>query len=109
MKTALWCYAVGELTWRSKRVAAIKNRRVINTNLFLTEAGDPCTGVTCPSGSRCVVNYGQAECRCPRSCQRRKTVCGTDGKEYSSVCHLDKHACDNQLNITVKYHGKCGE
>ncbi|XP_073957154.1 agrin-like isoform X3 [Choristoneura fumiferana] len=71
------------------------------------EAGDPCTGVTCPSGSRCVVNYGQAECRCPRSCQRRKTVCGTDGKEYSSVCHLDKHACDNQLNITVKYHGKC--
>ncbi|XP_035453783.2 agrin isoform X2 [Spodoptera frugiperda] len=71
------------------------------------DAGDPCTGVTCPAGARCVAAYGQAECRCPRSCQRRKPVCGTDGREYSSVCHLDKHACDNQFNITIKYHGKC--
>ncbi|XP_061708931.1 agrin-like isoform X5 [Cydia pomonella] len=71
------------------------------------EVGDPCVGVTCPTGSRCAVNFGQAECRCPRSCQRRKTVCATDGKEYPSACHLDKHACDNQLNITIKYHGKC--
>ncbi|KAJ8736298.1 hypothetical protein PYW08_006954 [Mythimna loreyi] len=71
------------------------------------DAGDPCTGVSCPVGARCVATYGQPECRCPRSCQRRKPVCGTDGREYPSVCHLDKHACDNQLNITIKYHGKC--
>ncbi|CAG9796551.1 unnamed protein product [Diatraea saccharalis] len=71
------------------------------------EAGDPCTGVGCPPGSRCVVTAGQPECRCPRSCQRRKPVCGTDGREYPSNCHLDKYACENQLNITVKYHGKC--
>nr|XP_049692713.1 agrin isoform X2 [Helicoverpa armigera] len=71
------------------------------------DAGDPCTGVSCPVGARCVAAYGQPECRCPRSCQRRKPVCGTDGREYPSVCHLDKHACDNQLNITIKYHGKC--
>ncbi|CAH2050484.1 unnamed protein product, partial [Iphiclides podalirius] len=71
------------------------------------EAGDPCAAITCPSGARCMVVYGQAECRCPRSCQRRKPVCGTDGKEYSSACHLDKHACDNQLNVTIRYHGKC--
>ncbi|XP_060806535.1 agrin-like [Amyelois transitella] len=70
-------------------------------------AGDPCTSVTCPTGAKCVVTNGQPECRCARSCQRRKPVCGTDGKEYPSVCHLDKHACENQLNITVKYHGKC--
>ena len=73
-----------------------------------SEAGDPCSGVTCPTGARCIVTYGQAECRCPRSCQRRKPVCGSDGREYPSACHLDKHACDNQLNITIKYHGKCG-
>ncbi|KAL0901465.1 hypothetical protein ABMA27_006716 [Loxostege sticticalis] len=71
------------------------------------EAGDPCTGVACPPGARCAVTTGQAECRCPRSCQRRKPVCGTDGKEYPSACHLDKHACENQHNITIKYHGKC--
>ncbi|KAG6440429.1 hypothetical protein O3G_MSEX001336 [Manduca sexta] len=71
------------------------------------EAGDPCAGVSCPVGARCVASYGQPECRCPRSCQRRKPVCGTDGKEYPSACHLDKHACDNTLNISIKYHGKC--
>nr|XP_032526977.1 agrin-like isoform X4 [Danaus plexippus plexippus] len=71
------------------------------------EAGDPCSGLTCPTGARCVVTYGNAECRCPRNCQRRKTVCGSDGREYPSTCHLDKHACDNQINITIKYHGKC--
>ncbi|XP_013176798.1 PREDICTED: agrin-like isoform X2 [Papilio xuthus] len=70
-------------------------------------AGDPCSTVTCPLGARCMVSYGQAECRCPRSCQRRKPVCGSDGREYPSSCHLDKHACDNQLNITIRYHGKC--
>ncbi|XP_072942741.1 agrin-like isoform X4 [Epargyreus clarus] len=71
------------------------------------EAGDPCTGVSCPVGARCAVTYGQPECRCPRTCQRRKPVCGTDGREYPSACHLDKHACDNQLNVTIRYLGKC--
>ncbi|VVC98300.1 unnamed protein product [Leptidea sinapis] len=73
------------------------------------EPGDPCTAISCQVGARCIVTYGQAECRCPRQCQRRKLVCGTDGKEYPSACHLDKHACENQLNITVKYHGKCAQ
>lgn len=80
-----------------------------NHLIILIEAGDPCISVSCPVGSRCVASLGQPECRCPRSCQRRKVVCGTDGKEYPSACHLDKHACDNQLNITIKYHGKCGK
>ncbi|CAK1540067.1 unnamed protein product [Leptosia nina] len=71
------------------------------------EAGEPCNAVTCPTGARCVATYGQAECRCPLNCQKRKIVCGTDGREYPSACHLAKHACENQLNITVKYHGKC--
>ncbi|GBP15492.1 Agrin [Eumeta japonica] len=68
---------------------------------------DPCRGLVCPAGARCSVTEGQPECRCPRSCQRRKPVCGSDGKEYASACHLDKHACDNQLNVTVRYQGKC--
>lgn len=81
-----------------------------NLKVFcITDAGDPCAAVSCPAGARCVAAYGQPECRCPRSCQRRKPVCGTDGREYASVCHLDKHACDNQLNTTIKYHGKCGK
>lgn len=81
----------------------------LTTFFYYIEAGDPCSTVTCPTGARCMVTYGQPECRCPRSCQRRKIVCGSDGHEYPSACHLDKHACDNQLNITIKYHGKCGK
>ncbi|CAG9117447.1 unnamed protein product [Plutella xylostella] len=68
---------------------------------------DPCTGISCQAGAKCVVTFGQPECRCPRSCPRRKPVCGSDGKEYPSACHLDKHACDSQVNVTIKYHGKC--
>ncbi|CAH4031199.1 unnamed protein product [Pieris brassicae] len=71
------------------------------------ETGEPCSTMTCPPGTRCVATFGQAECRCPRNCQKRKVVCGSDGREYPSECHVHKHACDNQLNITVKYHGKC--
>ncbi|XP_047526387.1 agrin-like isoform X6 [Pieris napi] len=71
------------------------------------ETGEPCSTMTCPPGTRCVATLGQAECRCPRNCQKRKVVCGSDGREYPSECHVHKHACDNQLNITVKYHGKC--
>lgn len=68
---------------------------------------DPCRSMSCHSGAKCVVIDGQAECRCARSCQRKKPICGNDGKDYLSICHLEKHSCENQLNITVKYHGKC--
>lgn len=75
----------------------------------MNTVSDPCRSMSCHAGAKCVVIDGQAECRCARSCQRRKPICGSDGKEYPSICHLEKFACENQLNITVKYNGKCGK
>lgn len=37
------------------------------------------------------------------------TVCGSDGKDYRSECHLNRHACDKQENIFKKLDGPCGK
>lgn len=37
------------------------------------------------------------------------TVCGSDGKDYRSECHLNRHACDKQENLFKKFDGPCGK
>ncbi|XP_030918401.1 agrin, partial [Geospiza fortis] len=58
---------------------------------------DPCAEVTCSFGSTCVPSPdGQgAKCVCPSSCSGvpESPVCGSDGRDYRSQCHLNKHAC----------------
>ncbi|XP_010003562.1 PREDICTED: agrin [Chaetura pelagica] len=72
---------------------------------------DPCAEVTCSFGSTCVLSAdGQsAKCVCPSSCSAAPegTVCGSDGKDYPSLCHLNKHACDKQENVFKKFDGPC--
>ncbi|XP_063001126.1 agrin [Elgaria multicarinata webbii] len=72
---------------------------------------DPCTEVTCSFGSTCARSTdGQsAKCICPSSCSSvpENYVCGSDGKDYRSECHLNRHACDKQENIFKKFDGLC--
>ncbi|XP_067329099.1 agrin isoform X4 [Anolis sagrei] len=72
---------------------------------------DPCADVTCSFGSTCARSTdGQsAKCICPSSCSGvpENTVCGSDGKDYRSECHLNRHACDKQENIFKKFDGPC--
>ncbi|KAJ6658757.1 hypothetical protein lerEdw1_019678, partial [Lerista edwardsae] len=72
---------------------------------------DPCAEVTCSFGSTCARSTdGQsAKCICPASCGGvpENTVCGSDGKDYRSECHLNRHACDKQENIFKKFDGPC--
>ncbi|XP_014796963.1 PREDICTED: agrin [Calidris pugnax] len=72
---------------------------------------DPCSEVTCSFGSTCVRSTdGQsAKCVCPSSCSAvpDSPVCGSDGKDYRSECHLNKHACDKQENVFKKFDGAC--
>uniref|UniRef100_A0A8C0VJ11 Agrin n=1 Tax=Cyanistes caeruleus TaxID=156563 RepID=A0A8C0VJ11_CYACU len=74
---------------------------------------DPCAEVTCSFGSTCVPSPdGQAaKCVCPSSCGGvpESPVCGSDGRDYRSLCHLNKHACDKQENVFKKFDGPCGE
>uniref|UniRef100_A0A8C3RA74 Agrin n=1 Tax=Cyanoderma ruficeps TaxID=181631 RepID=A0A8C3RA74_9PASS len=74
---------------------------------------DPCAEVTCSFGSTCVPSAdGQAaRCACPSSCGGvpESPVCGSDGRDYRSHCHLNRHACDKQENVSKKFDGPCGE
>lgn len=74
---------------------------------------DPCSEVTCSFGSTCVPSPdGQAaRCACPSSCGGvpESPVCGSDGHDYRSHCHLNRHACDRQEDIYKKFDGPCGE
>lgn len=69
--------------------------------------------MTCSFGSTCVPSPdGQAaKCVCPSSCGGvpESPVCGSDGRDYRSQCHLNKHACDKQENVFKKFDGPCGE
>uniref|UniRef100_A0A8C3UFV7 Agrin n=1 Tax=Catharus ustulatus TaxID=91951 RepID=A0A8C3UFV7_CATUS len=72
---------------------------------------DPCAEVSCSFGSTCVPSPdGQgARCVCPSSCGTvpESPVCGSDGRDYRSLCHLHKHACDKQENVFKKFDGPC--
>ncbi|TRZ08045.1 hypothetical protein HGM15179_019063 [Zosterops borbonicus] len=71
---------------------------------------DPCAEVTCSFGSTCVPSEdGQgARCACPASCAGPDSpVCGSDGRQHRSLCHLLRHACDTQENISKKFDGPC--
>ncbi|KAM7030447.1 LOW QUALITY PROTEIN: agrin [Acridotheres tristis] len=72
---------------------------------------DPCAQVSCSFGSTCVPSPdGQgARCVCPSSCGGvpESPVCGSDGRDYRSLCHLHKHACDKQENVFKKFDGPC--
>nr|XP_020637908.1 agrin isoform X3 [Pogona vitticeps] len=72
---------------------------------------DPCVEVTCSFGSTCARSTDglSAKCICPSSCSGvpENTVCGSDGKDYRSECHLNRHACDKQENIFKKFDGPC--
>ncbi|XP_077787491.1 agrin isoform X2 [Podarcis muralis] len=72
---------------------------------------DPCAEVTCSFGSTCARSTDglSAKCICPSSCSGvlENVVCGSDGKDYRSECHLNRHACDKQENLFKKFDGPC--
>ena len=35
-------------------------------------------------------------------------ICGTDGKTYTSVCHLQKEACEKKSKVKQDHPGPCG-
>ncbi|XP_011384341.1 agrin isoform X2 [Pteropus vampyrus] len=72
---------------------------------------DPCANVTCSFGSTCARSAdGQtATCLCPTTCRGAPEgpVCGSDGADYASECHLLSRACARQENIFKKFDGPC--
>ncbi|XP_046437323.1 agrin-like isoform X5 [Daphnia pulex] len=70
---------------------------------------DPCASVECLSPSVCVLDSERKpHCRCGDTCPSDfQPVCGSDGRSYSSQCHLQQEACRSQRHLRILYKGLC--
>lgn len=75
-------------------------------SLFLS---DPCASIECLSTSVCVLDSERKpHCRCGDTCPSDfQPVCGSDGRSYSSQCHLMQEACRSQRQLRILYKGLC--
>ncbi|PVD26007.1 hypothetical protein C0Q70_13675 [Pomacea canaliculata] len=78
----------------------------------LQKTGSACKQVECPKFKVCVENMqGLPLCTCPSEyiCRRRRQrpLCGTDGRTYSSRCHLRIAACNSGTKIKMLRKGAC--
>ncbi|BFZ11720.1 hypothetical protein BsWGS_14759 [Bradybaena similaris] len=76
--------------------------------------GDACDQVKCPKLKVCVVNMqGLPLCTCPNPfvCRgiKKREVCGTDGRTYTSRCHMRVASCDEGVPVRKKHKGPCTE
>lgn len=74
--------------------------------------GDACEQVKCPKRKVCVENMqGVPLCTCPSEfiCGRNKKreICGTDGKTYPSRCHMRIASCNQGISVRKRYRGEC--
>ena len=89
----------------------------LKTTIDLVKTGpcvkDPCENVFCPSTQKCLPSFdgASARCVCKGPCSEnvstREMVCGSDGIDYRSLCHLEKESCTKQNNLTKVYNGSC--
>ena len=48
--------------------------------------------------------------KCPKECKSGgEVVCGSDGKTYTSACHLLKYVCEQKVDLKLLHPGSCGE
>lgn len=70
---------------------------------------DPCASIECPAASVCILDLERRpHCRCGDTCPSDfQPVCGSDGRSYSSQCHLMQEACRSQRHLRILYKGLC--
>uniref|UniRef100_A0A8D0BR09 Agrin n=1 Tax=Salvator merianae TaxID=96440 RepID=A0A8D0BR09_SALMN len=94
-----------------EKAQCIQQRRIKVISKGACGSKDPCAEVTCSFGSTCARSTDglSAKCICPSTCSgvAESTVCGSDGKDYRSECHLNRYACDKQENLFKKFDGPC--
>lgn len=52
---------------------------------------------------------GRTSCKCVEKCPRlQEPVCGTDKRDYSSVCEMKARACAEKRDVQIMNYGACG-
>ena len=85
--------------------------------VYPADVKDPCSTRKCRHGATCVVSLDgrRGRCECPQRCdgygnsRGSRPVCGSDGRDYASMCDMRRRACQEAKDVRVKYMGKCGE
>ena len=74
-------------------------------------SGDPCEGYVCEFSAVCEVTVEGALCTCNFDCSGvvANRLCGSDGQDYNSTCHLNKTRCMKMENIVAMSKGRCDE
>ncbi|XP_022661641.1 agrin-like isoform X4 [Varroa destructor] len=98
-----------------KMASCINQKRIYVDTTGACDTADPCAEKECQFGAECKVRLDgkSAECVCPERCtsygdsKGSRPVCGSDGKDYPSVCELRRTACKEMREISVKYQGSC--
>ncbi|KAM7543237.1 hypothetical protein Aperf_G00000000278 [Anoplocephala perfoliata] len=82
---------------------------------FPAKFTSPCEKYTCPFNAWCIPSqdYKFPHCICYSECydvgdsDDSGPVCGSNGINYKSLCHLKREACFLETNIWLKYWGRC--
>ena len=68
---------------------------------------DLCKRVHCENGARCDDGVCVCPTHCPTVMDTESSICATDGRTYSSECHMQMAACDHALSLQVLHRGPC--
>ncbi|KAI5750817.1 hypothetical protein M8J77_001518 [Diaphorina citri] len=86
--------------------------RVLGGGVQCQPCKKTCENIDCGEGKKCAIKKGYPKCICAPDCKQRgrhmrNPVCGSDGRNYKTVCRLRKRACRKNEVISVDYFGTC--
>ncbi|CAH8596586.1 unnamed protein product [Schistosoma turkestanicum] len=76
---------------------------------------NPCLNYTCAFQAWCVpsADFKRPTCICYNTCYDvgdstdKGPICGSDNRDYESICHLRREACTMMIDLSMKYRGRC--
>ncbi|XP_076034315.1 follistatin-like isoform X2 [Oratosquilla oratoria] len=97
------------LAWSAHVGDGTGNNSALSHGHTCTPCYPSCAGVRCGEDRKCVVRGGVPRCVCSPKChlKHKSAVCGSDGRTYTSECHLLKRACRKKKRGHVAHYGPC--
>lgn len=108
---------VKNITQTKTRVCVRSSQKAkYRIHLIVKGTISPCSNYSCPNHLECQLDSASMPyCGCIRNCARyndTREFCGSDYRNYQSVCLMNKEHCHrygnkSKSNVTVNHYGKC--